>query len=136
VTPHRVVNPDGLAAPVGYAHAVVAARGRLIFLGGQAAHDADGVCRGTTLVEQFERALANVVAALEAAGAAPDHLVSVQIFTTDVAAYRAASAELGELYRRAIGRHYPAMALVEVTALFDPDAMVELLCTAVVPEAA
>jgi enamine deaminase RidA (YjgF/YER057c/UK114 family) len=128
------VNPEGLAAPVGYAHAVVAAPGTLVFLGGQVAHDAAGQCRGKTLAEQFERALANVVAALSAAGGSPQHLVSVQVFTTDVAAYRAAAPELGDLYRRIVGRHYPAMALVEVTALFDPDALVELVCTAVVPE--
>jgi len=123
-----------MAAPVGYAHAVVAAPGRLVFLGGQVAHDADGVCRGDSLVEQFERALANVVRALEAAGGFPEHLVSMQIYTTDVAAYRAAARELGDLYRRAVGRHYPAMALLEVRALYDPNALVEFVCTAVVPE--
>lgn len=136
MTPHRLVNPDGLPDPVGYTHAVVAAPGRLVFLGGQVAHDAEGVCCGETLAEQFERALANVVTALEAAGGSPEHLVSVQIFTTDAAGYRAAAPELGELYRRLVGRYYPAMALMEVTALFDPDALVELVCTAVVPEAA
>ena len=135
MTPHRIVNPEGMASPVGYAHAVVAAPGRLVFLGGQVAHDADGICRGDSLVEQFERVLANVVRALEAAGGSPEHLVSVQIYTIDVAGYRAAARELGGLYRRAVGRHYPAMALFEVRALFDPDALVELVCTAVVPEA-
>jgi enamine deaminase RidA (YjgF/YER057c/UK114 family) len=135
-TPHRIVNPEGMAAPVGYAHAVVAAPGRLVFLGGQVAHDAGGVCRGDNVVEQFERAAANVVSALAAAGCAPEHLVSIQIFTTDVAAYRAARAQLGDAYRRAFGRHYPAMAVVEVTQLFDPDALIELVCIAVAPEAA
>ncbi len=135
MTPHRIVNPEGMASPVGYAHAVVAAPGRLVFLGGQVAHDADGICRGDSLVEQFERVLANVVRALKAAGGSPEHLVSVQIYTIDVAGYRAAARELGGLYRRAVGRHYPAMALFEVRALFDPDALVELVCTAVVPEA-
>lgn len=134
MTSHRIVNPEGLASPVGYAHAVVAAPGRLVFLGGQVAHDADGVCWGESLVEQFERALGNVVSVLEAAGGSPEHLVSVQIYTTDIAAYRTAARELGELYRRVIGRHYPAMALFEVSALFDPDALVELVCTAVLPE--
>ena len=134
MTPHRIVNPEGMASPVGYAHAVVAAPGRLVFLGGQVAHDAGGVCRGDSLVEQFERALANVVLALEAAGGSQEHLVSIQIYTTDVAAYRAAARELGGLYRLAVGRHYPAMAVFEVSGFFDPDALVELVCTAVVPE--
>lgn len=135
-TPHQLVNPDTLAPASGYAHAVVAASGRLVFLGGQVAHDADGVCRGETLVEQFELALENVVTALQAAGGAPEHLVSVQIFVTDVAAYRASTRELGESYRRVLGRHFPAMALLEVAGLFDPAALVELVCVAVVPEAA
>jgi enamine deaminase RidA (YjgF/YER057c/UK114 family) len=135
MTPHRLVNPEGLARPVGYAHAVVAAPGRLVFLGGQVAHDADGVCRGETIQEQFARALENVVAALAGAGGGPEHLVSVQIFTTDVASYRAAAGELGEIYRGAVGRHYPAMALLGVSELYDPAALVELVCTAVVPEA-
>jgi enamine deaminase RidA (YjgF/YER057c/UK114 family) len=132
VTPHELVNPDGLAAPVGYAHAVVAAPGRLVFLAGQVASDADGVCRGETLAEQFERALGNVVAALRAAGGEPEHLVSMHIYTTDIAAYRAGRNELGERYRAVIGRHYPAMALFEVSALVDPAALVEIVCTAVV----
>jgi enamine deaminase RidA (YjgF/YER057c/UK114 family) len=135
-TPHRLVNPDTLAPPVGYAHAVVAAPGRLVFLGGQVAHDENGICRGADLVDQFERAIGNVVAALDAAGAAPEHLVSIQIFTTDLDAYRDARAELGEVYRHAFGRHYPAVAVFEVAALFDPDALVELVCVASVPEAA
>jgi enamine deaminase RidA (YjgF/YER057c/UK114 family) len=132
--PHRLVNPDTLAPPVGFAHAVLAAPGRLVFLGGQVAHDNEGVCRGADVVEQFEWAAANVLAALGAAGAAPEHLVSVQIFTTDLDAYRAARVELGEAYRRAFGRHYPAMAVFGVSGLFDPDALVELVCVAVVPE--
>lgn len=132
MTPHELVNPDGLAAPVGYAHAVVAAPGRLVFLAGQVASDADGVCRGETLAEQFERALGNVVAALRAAGGEPEHLVSMHIYTTDIAAYRAGRSELGERYRAVIGRHYPAMALFEVAALVDPAALVEIVCTAVV----
>ena len=136
MTPHRVVNPEGMAPPVGYAHAVVPVPGRLVFLGGQVAHDAAGVCQGDTIQKQFARALDNVVAALAATGGSPEHLVSMQIFTTDVAAYRAASDDLGEIYRGAMGRHYPAMALLGVSELSDPAALVELVCTAVVPEAA
>jgi enamine deaminase RidA (YjgF/YER057c/UK114 family) len=128
-----VLNPQSLAPPSGFAHAVVAAPGRLVFLGGQTSHDREGVCRGETLVEQFDLALRNVVEALRAAGARPEHLVSVQIFVTDVDAYRASLPELGERYRQRLGRHYPAIALFEVTALFDRAALVELICVAVVP---
>ena len=132
--PHRVVNPKGLAPPVGFAHAVVAAPGRTVYLGGQAAQAADGRIVGATVAEQFEVAAANLVAALAAAGGAPEHLVSLHVYVTDAAAYRAALAELGAAYRRHLGRHYVATALFEVAGLFDPAAEVELVGIAVVPD--
>jgi enamine deaminase RidA (YjgF/YER057c/UK114 family) len=134
MTPHRIVNAPSLAEPVGFAHAVVAAPGRTIWLGGQAAHDADGELQGATLAEQFDRAAANVVEALRAAGGRPDQLVSMQLFVTDAAEYRASLAELGDVWRRHFGRHYPAVALFEVGGLFDPGALVEIVAIAVVPE--
>jgi enamine deaminase RidA (YjgF/YER057c/UK114 family) len=134
VTPHRIVNPDGLVPPVGFAHAVVAAPGRTVYLGGQTAHDADGRLVGRTIGEQFEAAARNLATALAAAGGTPEHLVSLQIYTTDAAAYRAALGELGAAYRRHLGRHYVASALFEVAGLFDPAARVELVGIAVIPE--
>ena len=134
MTPHRIVNPDSLAPPSGSALGVVAAPGRCVYLGGQIAAGPDGVCRGETLVEQFGRALDNVVAALEAAGAAPADVVSLQIFVTDVGEYRRSSRALGEEYRSRFGRHYPAVTLLGVTELFDPAALVELVAIAVVAE--
>jgi enamine deaminase RidA (YjgF/YER057c/UK114 family) len=134
VTPHRIVNPDGLAPPAGFAHAVVAAPGRTVYLGGQTAHDADGRLVGRTIGEQFEAAARNLATALAAAGGTPEHLVSLQIYTTDAAAYRAALGELGAAYRRHLGRHYVASALFEVAGLFDPAARVELVGIAVIPE--
>jgi enamine deaminase RidA (YjgF/YER057c/UK114 family) len=133
-TPHRVVNPEGLAPPVGFAHAVVAAPGRTVYLAGQAAQGPDGAIRGATLAEQFEVAAANLVAALAAAGGAPEHLVSLHVYTTELDVYRATLAELGAAYRRHLGRHYVATALFEVAGLFDPNARVELLAIAVVPD--
>jgi enamine deaminase RidA (YjgF/YER057c/UK114 family) len=130
---HELVNPDGLSEPVGYTHAVVAAPGRLVFIAGQISSDADGVCRGTTLAEQLELALQNVAIALAAVGGAPEHVVSIQIYTTDIEAYRAEREEIGQRYRAVFGRHYPAMALFGVSALFDPAALVEIVCAAVVP---
>ncbi|HJT99840.1 MAG TPA: Rid family hydrolase [Actinomycetes bacterium] len=135
-SPHRVVNPEGLAPPVGFAHAVVAAPGRTVYLGGQVAQAPDGTVRGATLVEQFEVAAGNLVAALAAAGGAPEHLVSLHVYTTEIGAYRASLAELGAAYRRHLGRHYVATALFEVAGLFDPQAKVELVGVAVVPEEA
>ena len=133
LTPHELINPESMAAPSGFSHAVIAAPGRLVFLGGQAAHDAHGRIVGDTVVEQFEQAAANVAAALVTAGGRPEHLVTMQIFTTDAAAYRNATRELGRVYRRHFGKHYPAIALFEVTSLFDAEAKIELVCTAVIP---
>ena len=133
-TPHRLVNPEGLAPPAGFAHAVVAAPGRTVYLGGQTAQGPDGAIAGATLVEQFEAAAGNLVAALAAAGGSPEHLVSLHIYTTEIDRYRASLAELGAAYRRHLGRHYVATALFEVAGLFDPQALVELVGTAVVPD--
>jgi enamine deaminase RidA (YjgF/YER057c/UK114 family) len=131
--PHEIVNPPHLAKPVGFAHAVLAAPGRTVYLGGQAAIGPDGAVLGTTMVEQFEVAVGNLVTALAGAGGKPEHLVSLQVFVTDVDAYRASLPELGAVWRRRLGRRYPALALLGVDALFDPAAMVELVGVAVVP---
>ena len=133
-TPHRVVNPEGLAPPVGFAHAVVAAPGRTVYLGGQAAQGPDGRIVGDSVTEQFEVAAGNLVAALAAAGGAPEHLVSLHVYTTEIDRYRASLGELGAAYRRHLGRHYVATALFAVAGLFDPQAKVELVGIAVVPE--
>lgn len=132
-TPHEVLNPSSLADPVGFSHAVVSAQGRTVYLGGQAGHDASGNIVGEAIPEQFAQAAANVVTALDAAGGKPEHLVSMQIFVTDVVAYKAALDELAATYRTHFGRHYPAIALLEVKGLFDSAAKVELVCTAVIP---
>ncbi|HEX2110172.1 MAG TPA: RidA family protein [Gaiellaceae bacterium] len=128
---HRIVTAPGLAEPVGYAHAVVAAPGRTVYLGGQVALDAGGNVRGETIAEQFDLAAANVVAALAAAGGRPDELVSLLVFVTDMREYRASLGELGVVWRRHFGSRYPAMALVAVSDLVEPDARVELVGVAV-----
>jgi enamine deaminase RidA (YjgF/YER057c/UK114 family) len=124
---HRIVDVPGLPEPVGYAHAVVAAPGRSVYLGGQ-------VGAGETMVEQFDDAAANLVAALRAAGGEPDDLVSLVVYATDLDEYRASLSDLGEVWRHHFGRRYPAMALVGVSALLEPRARVELMGVAVVPD--
>jgi enamine deaminase RidA (YjgF/YER057c/UK114 family) len=124
---HRIVNPPELPEPVGYAHAVVAAPGRTVYLGGQT-----GV--GATLPAQFDSAADSLVTALRAAGGEPNDLVSLVVYSTDVEEYRAAMEELGAVWRRHFGRRYPAMALVGVSALADPEARVELMGVAVVAD--
>jgi enamine deaminase RidA (YjgF/YER057c/UK114 family) len=120
-----IVNPPGLPEPSGYAHAVVA--GGAIYLGGQ-------IGEGATVVEQFDAAAAKIITALRAAGGEPEHLVSLVVYTTDVEEYRASLGELGAVWRRHFGRRYPAMALIGVSALLDPDAKVELMGVAVIGE--
>lgn len=132
-SPHEIVNPDELAPATGFAHAVAAADGRTVHLGGQTALDGQGRIVGDTLAEQFDQAAANVVAALAAVGGRPEHLVSLQVFTTDMAAYKAALRQLSGVYRRHFGYHYPAMAVIGVHELFDVEALVELMGVAVIP---
>jgi enamine deaminase RidA (YjgF/YER057c/UK114 family) len=124
---HRIVDVPGLPEPVGYAHAVAAAPGRTVYLGGQ-------IGGGETVVEQFDAAAANLVAALRAAGGEPDDLVALVVYTTDLDEYRASLTDLGEVWRHHFGRRYPAMALVGVSGLLAPHARVELMGVAVVPD--
>ena len=130
-SPHEIRNPEGLPRPSGFSHAVIAQAGRTVYLAGQTAQRPDGTIAGGTVAEQFDVAATNVVLALEAAGAHPQDLVSMQIFVTHIDEYLRASKEVGEAYRRHFGRHYPAMALLEVRRLFDPAAQIELMCIAV-----
>lgn len=119
------VNPSELAPPRGFSHAVVG-HGTTVFLAGQTALDAAGRLVGSTVVDQFEQALANLLAALRAAGGAPEQLASVTVYVTDLTGYRAHSAEIGQVWHRLVGRSYPAMAAVEVARLWDEQALVEL----------
>jgi enamine deaminase RidA (YjgF/YER057c/UK114 family) len=128
---HEIVVAPGLAPPAGYSHAVVVPPGRTVYLGGQTAQAPDGTIQGTTFIEQFDRAAANLIEALRAAGGEPDDLVSLQVFVTDIAVYRASTRELKSVWRRHFGRRYPAMALLGITELLDPRALVELVGVAV-----
>lgn len=119
----RIVNASELPKPSGFSHAVVS--GDTVYLAGQ-------IGGGETLAEQFDRATINLLIALRAAGGEPDDLVSLQVFVTDVPAYKDALADLGSVWRKHFGRHYPAMGLFGVTELFDPAAMVELMGIAVI----
>ncbi|MGW2782231.1 RidA family protein [Streptomyces populi] len=120
------VNPPELSPAAGFSHAVVATGSRVVFLAGQTALDVDGKVVGETLPQQFERALANLLTALRAAGGTPADLARVTVYATDVADYRAHAAELGRIWRRSAGRDYPAMAVVGAVRLWDEQALVEL----------
>ncbi len=127
------VNPPSLARPSGFAHAVVATGGRMVFLAGQTALDPAGRIVGETVAAQFERALANLLEALAAAGGSPGHLASLTVYAVDLDDYRAQGRELGEIWRRLAGPDYPAMAAIGVGRLWDPAALVEIQGHAVIP---
>jgi enamine deaminase RidA (YjgF/YER057c/UK114 family) len=120
------VNPPSLAKPSGFAHAVIATGGRMVFLAGQTALNADGAIVGGTIVEQFEQALANLLTALTGAGGQPADLASLTVYAVDLADYRAHAHELGAVWRRLAGRDYPAMAAIGVSRLWDAAALVEV----------
>ncbi|HEX3785646.1 MAG TPA: RidA family protein [Pseudonocardiaceae bacterium] len=132
-TRHELVDVPELAPAIGFAHAVVAAPGRQVFLGGQTAQGLDGRIVGATMATQFEVAASNVQLALRAAGGEAEDLVSLMIYVTDVPQYRRSLRAIAPIYRRYFGRHYPAIALLGVAELFDEDAMIELVGTAVIP---
>ncbi|HYL21271.1 MAG TPA: RidA family protein [Gemmatimonadales bacterium] len=125
----RIVNPDALGRPSGWNHGMLApAGGRLLFVAGQTAPE-----RGVGLVEQWTGALERVLEVVRAAGGGPEHIGRMTIYVIDRQTYLASLKPLGEVHRRLMGRHYPAMALVEVQALLDANAVVEIETTAVLP---
>jgi enamine deaminase RidA (YjgF/YER057c/UK114 family) len=126
------VNPPALPRPSGFSHAVVADGGRVVFLAGQIAIGADGAVTGSTVAEQFERALANLLQALAAAGGSPADLASLTVYAVDLDDYRRNAREIGLAWRRLAGRDYPAMAAVGVVRLWDPAALVEIQGYAVI----
>jgi 3-hydroxybutyrate dehydrogenase len=128
-----VINPAELGAPRGWNNGMLArAGGRILFIAGQTARDGSGKVPEADFVTQFDRALGNVLAVLRQSGGRPEDVGRFTIYVTDVGTYRGSLKALGEVYRRRMGTHYPAMALVEVSALVDPQAMVEIEGTAVV----
>ena len=128
------LQPEGWAAPVGYANGV-AVQGRQVYVAGQIGWN-PATCQFETddLVEQVKQALENIVAVLKEAGAEPSHLVRLTWYIVDKAAYNAARREIGRAYKAVIGRHYPPMSLVVVAALLEDRALVEIEATAVVPD--
>jgi 3-hydroxybutyrate dehydrogenase len=127
-----IINPAELGAPRGWNNGMLAqAGGRMLFIAGQTARDVSGQVAAADFVSQFDRALDNVLAVLRQAGGEPGDIGRFTIYVTDMAQYRASLKPLGEVYRRRMGTHFPAMALVEVKSLVDPGAVVEIEATAV-----
>lgn len=130
--PHEVLHPAGWKPARGYANGINA-RGRTVFCGGLIGWNADQVFETDDFAGQVAQTLRNIVEVLAEAGARPEHLVRMTWYVTDKQAYLASLREIGAAYRAIIGRHYPAMALVQVVALVEDRALVEIEATAVVP---
>jgi enamine deaminase RidA (YjgF/YER057c/UK114 family) len=129
---HRLLQPSGWPRPRGYANGV-SAHGRMVFVAGQIGWDEYGRLAGEDLVSQARQALRNIITILAEGGARPEHLVRLTWFVVDRSEYLGSAGALGEAYREVIGTHYPAMSVVEVSALLESGAVVEIEATAVVP---
>lgn len=129
---HRILLPDGWARPSGYSNGI-AASGTQLFVSGQIGWNASHEIARGDFVGQTRQVLLNIVAVLRAGGAVPEHVVRLTWYVTDIARYRAEGKAIGAVYREVMGSHYPAMSAVGVSSLVEPDAMVEIEATAVVP---
>lgn len=133
VTPHKILQPEGWAKPLGYANGVEA-RGRMVFTGGQVGWTGQGVWEALDLPGQVRQTLQNIVDVLATAGAGPEHVTTMTWYLIDRKDYMARIKEIGAAYRATMGRHYPAMAVVQVSGLIEDAALVEIQATAVVPD--
>ena len=129
----KFLQPPGWATPKGYANGV-AARGTLVFVGGQIGWNGDQQFESDDFIAQTKQALQNVHAVMACAGAGPEHMVRMTWYITDRDEYNARLRELGGVYREVMGKHFPAMTCVEVSRLVEPRAKVEIEVTAVVPD--
>jgi len=130
---HAFLHPRGWRAAKGFSNGVVA-KGRLVFLAGQIGWNAEQQFESGDFVAQARQALANIVALVEEAGGKPDHITRLTWFVLDKQEYLSRLRELGEVYRSVMGRHFPAMTLVQVGALVEDQAKLEIEATAVLPE--
>ena len=132
MTTHTILQPAGWAKPKGYANGVMA-QGRLVFVGGQIGWNGQNQFEAHDLVSQVRQTLQNIVDVLAEGGAKPEHVVSMTWYLTNKKDYLDNLGSIGKVYREVMGRNFPAMAVVQVTALIEDDAQVEIQATAVVP---
>ncbi|MDT3677475.1 MAG: RidA family protein [Burkholderiaceae bacterium] len=129
----KTLLPEGWAAPIGYANGIEVDAGRIVFVAGQVGWNAQQVFESEDIAPQFDQALRNIVAVLAEAGAEPHHICRMTAYCCDKPAYMAARRELGKIWRKHIGAHYPAMSMIFVSDLLDNPGKIELEATAVVP---
>jgi enamine deaminase RidA (YjgF/YER057c/UK114 family) len=129
----KLINPSDLVKPHGYSHGALG-RGSILYIAGQVGVDRDGKSVGEDVVRQFDRALESTVRVLEEAGGKPEDIVKMNLLIVDKLAYQKRGKEIGQAYRKHMGRHFPAMTLAEVTGLWDEEAKVEIEAVAILPE--
>jgi enamine deaminase RidA (YjgF/YER057c/UK114 family) len=130
--PHQALQPEGWPRPKGYANGI-AASGRVVVTAGVIGWTSDETFAAKDFGGQFEQALMNIAAILNEAGAGPEHLVRLTCYVTDIEAYRGSLQEVGAAWRRHFGKVFPCMAVIGVTALVEPEALVEIEATAIIP---
>jgi enamine deaminase RidA (YjgF/YER057c/UK114 family) len=129
----RTLLPAGWWPPIGYANGIDVAAGRIVFIAGQVGWDAQQRFQSEAIAPQFDQALANVLAVLKEAGGAPGHICRMTAYCCDKPGYLAARRELGAIWRKHMGTHYPAMSMIFVSDLLDAPGKIELEATAVLP---
>lgn len=130
---HHLFNPGGMAPARGFSYGSMPESGRLLYIAGMTGHDEDEEI-ADAIADQFAAACHSVVRVVEEAGGSPGDVVSMTIYTSAMEEYRKSLRAIGVSYRAAFGKHFPPMALIGVSELFDPKAQVELVCVAVVPD--
>ena len=130
----RILQPPGWARPKGYSNGIAARGGTTVYIAGQVAFNAQGVLEERTFAGQFRQTLSNTLAVLAEAGGRPDHIVRMTWYVTDKKEYLGAISEVGAAYRELVGKHYPAMAVLQVAGLIEDGAKLEIETTAVVPD--
>ena len=129
----ELLNPPGLEPPIGYSHVARITSGAMVLVAGQAPFDASGAVVGKgKFLSQFSQVMANLKTAVEAAGGRPDQFASLTIYVTDLMAYKENTKPIGAAYRSVFGKHFPAITLVEVKSLYNPDCMLEISGLAVI----
>ncbi|MDX6382987.1 MAG: hypothetical protein QOK48_560 [Blastocatellia bacterium] len=126
-----LINPESLGAPHGYSNGVLVEGGRLLFIAGQVAWNEQQQIVSADIVEQFDRALANVLTVVSEAGGRAEQIARMILYVTDKREYREHLKDIGESYRARMGKHFPAMVLVEVKGLLEDAAKIEIEATAV-----
>ncbi|WP_019997437.1 RidA family protein [Aureimonas ureilytica] len=130
---HEILQPEGWAKPIGYANGIKA-KGTFLQVGGQIGWDENCEFHSDDFVDQVELALKNIVRVLETGGAKPEHIVQMTWYFTDREAYKSGMKRIGAAYRAVIGRHFPPMAAVQVVALMEDRAKIEIVASAVIPD--